>query len=334
MAKKIAIVLLLVVLVVGGIGAYFFQQFTSDAFDGSETVELRINDNDKIKDVCDSLLALGLQRPDLFKVLAKRMNYRDDNLKSGLYEVSQDMNLIELIRHLRSGRQKPVNVIINSIRTIEQLAGKITANLEIDSLTFLNHVDSIGRTDTTMTRFIPNTYSVFWNIGAASLIERMDKERSKFWQAQNRKAKAADLLLTPTEVYILASIVEQESTLESEKPTIASVYLNRLERGIKLQADPTVVFANLDFSIRRVLNKHLALDSPYNTYLYEGLPPGPICMPSISSIDAVLNPSDTDYIFFCAKPGYQNGHAFASTLRQHNNNANTYREWLRNEGIR
>ncbi|MDX1684625.1 MAG: endolytic transglycosylase MltG [Saprospiraceae bacterium] len=322
----------LLVLAFASLGYYFIAERA--AFKGEGDFELKVKTSASISGIGDSLVGEGLKFPELFEFLSKRMNYTDKNLKPGLYEIHRDLSLVELIRHLRSGRQKPVNVTINSVRTIPQLAGKITRNLELDSLDFIDHLTQNDRwNDTTMTRFIPNTYKIYWNISAQDLLKRMDRERRIFFDKKDRRARCDSLGMTPTEVYIMASIVEQESTIEEEKPLIASVYLNRIDRGIKLQADPTVVFANQDFSIRRVLNKHLRFDSPYNTYIYEGLPPGPICMPSISSLDAVMYPADTDYIFFCARPGYQNGHAFASTLREHNNNARRYREWLRSEGI-
>lgn len=320
-------------LVLGGVLTYLI--FKSPAFSGEGRFNLKIHRETDLDEVIDSLEYSGLQQKKLFAMLSRQMNYQDATLRSGLYEIDRSTPLVDLIRHLRSGRQRPVTVTINSVRTIPQLAGKITRNLELDSLGFLRFLrDSSLIHDTLMTRFIPNSYSIYWNIPPRNLLARMDSERKRFFDKNDRREKAINVGLTPTEAYILASIVEQESTIESEKPMIASVYLNRLDKGMKLQADPTIVFANMDFTIRRVLNKHLDIESPYNTYKNEGLPPGPICMPSISSIDAVLDPADTDYIFFCAKPGYQNGHAFASTLRQHNNNARTYRKWLRSEGIR
>jgi UPF0755 protein len=307
--------------------------FVSSAFNSKGTFDIKIFDTSTVSGIGADLIEEGLEHANVFLLLSERMNYRDDNLKDGLYEIDKSLSLVDLIRHLRSGKQKPVNVVVNSIRIPEELAGKITAVLELDSLTFLNYIkDQLN--DTFLTNFIPNTYSVYWNISAGDLVKRMKREKDIFWNSDDRMAKAAKLNLSPAEVYTLASIVEMETTINSERTTIASVYLNRLKKGMKLQADPTVVFANGDFSIRRVLNRHLSKDSPYNTYKYEGLPPGPICMPSIASIDAVLDPAKTDYIFFCAKPGYQNGHAFAGSLREHNRNAREYRKWLKKEDIR
>jgi UPF0755 protein len=185
-----------------------------------------------------------------------------------------------------------------------------------------------------MSLFIPNTYQVYWNTSPQNLLKRLQVENDAFWAKKNRREKAKSLGLSTQEVYTLASIVEKESLVMDEKPIIAGVYLNRLKKGMLLQADPTVVFAVGDFSIQRVLNKHLAIDSPYNTYKNVGLPPGPICMPSISSIDGVLNAEKHNYIFFCAKPNSGGRHAFANTLAGHNRNAAIYRNWLQANQIR
>jgi UPF0755 protein len=174
---------------------------------------------------------------------------------------------------------------------------------------------------------------MYWNIDAQGFLSRMKSEYDKFWSQNDRPALLEASDLTKNEVSTLASIVEKESNLASERPTIARVYLNRIEQGILLQADPTVVFAVGDFEIRRVLNVHLEIDSPYNTYKYAGLPPGPICMPSKSSLDAVLKAEPHDYIFFCAKPGYNGAHSFAKTNAQHERNAAEYRRWLNQERI-
>ena len=184
-----------------------------------------------------------------------------------------------------------------------------------------------------MSIFIPNTYQVYWNISPTELIDRMKKESDKFWSDKNRMDKLAKLEMTKEEVYTLASIVEKETNYVPEKATVAGVYLNRLNKGIMLQADPTVVFANNDFKIRRVLNKHLEKDSPYNTYKYAGLPPGPIAIASISSIDAVLENKDHKFLYFCAVPDNSGQHAFAKTLSQHNANARKFQRWLNKQRI-
>jgi UPF0755 protein len=188
--------------------------------------------------------------------------------------------------------------------------------------------------ETAMSAFIPNTYQIYWNTSPKAVLLRMIEEHDKFWDKENRRAKAEAMGYTPKEVYTLASIVETESQHKPERPRIAGVYINRLDRGIPLQADPSIVFALGDFSLKRILKKHLQVDSPYNTYKNAGLPPGPIYMSSISSIDAVLNYEEHDYLYFCAKPDFSRTHNFAKTLSAHNVNARNFHKWLNKRGVR
>lgn len=185
-----------------------------------------------------------------------------------------------------------------------------------------------------MSLFIPNTYELYWDTDPLLFVTRMQKEHDKYWSQKGRKEQIERLGLSEKEVYTLASIIEKETTNGKERATISGVYHNRLKKGMALEADPTVVFAVGDFSIRRVLNKHLKTESPYNTYLNVGLPPGPIYMPTLASLEAAIFPEEHNYIFFCAKPGYENEHSFASTLREHLRNANIFHNWLNNEGIK
>ncbi len=273
-----------------------------------------------------------------FEWVAEKKNYAS-HINPGRYLIKNGMSNNELINLLRSGKQEPVNVTINTIRTLEQLAGKATKNLECDSsalydlLTDENFISKYGfNKSTIITMFIPNTYEFYWNTSAKQFFERMAKEYKKFW-IQERKNKAASIGLSQSEVSILASIVQEETIKNDEKPAIAGVYLNRLQKGMLLQADPTIKFAIGDFSVKRILKKHLNIDSPYNTYKHKGLPPGPICLPSISSIDAVLNYQKHDYIFFCAKEDFSGYHNFAKTLSQHNINAKKYQAALNKKRI-
>jgi UPF0755 protein len=188
-------------------------------------------------------------------------------------------------------------------------------------------------TTTVKTMFIPNTYEVYWNISTERLVERLKREHDVFWN-ENRRNKAKELRLSPVEVSILASIVEEETAIADEMPIVAGVYINRLYKGMRLEADPTVKFAAGDFSLQRILFKHLEIESPYNTYLHGGLPPGPIRIPSIQGIDAVLNYSKHNYLFMCAKEDFSGRHNFAVTLREHNRNAERYRAELNRRGIR
>ncbi len=276
-----------------------------------------------------------------FDWVAEKMNYRKNKMRSGRFEIQPGWSNRALIQHLRGGKQSPVKVVLNNERLLEEVAGKVARFIEADSLELITAfndqqlVKKLGlNRETLMTLFIPNTYEFFWNQNANDFLERMKKEHEKFWSKNDRKAKAKKQNLSPEEVYTLASIVERESLQNSERPRIAGAYLNRIKRGIKLQADPTVVFATGKFDLRRVLNKHLEFDSPYNTYMYAGLPPGPISMSSISSIDAVLSPESHDYIFFCAKGDGSGTHSFAKTMAGHSQNIAVYKRNLKKRGLR
>jgi UPF0755 protein len=270
-----------------------------------------------------------------FEWLSERKKY-PELVKAGHYLIKDGMSNDELINMLRSGEQVPVKVIFNNIRTREQFAKKIGEQLEADSasvIALLNDSAYIGQfglvTETALTLFLPNTYEFYWNTDAEQFMERMNREYMTFWEGEReRKAEALDL--SRQEVVILASIVEKETNMNDEKATISGVYVNRLNRNWRLQADPTLVYASGDFGITRVLNVHKEIDSPYNTYKYPGLPPGPICIPSIASIDAVLNTEDHDYLFFCAKDDLSGYHVFARSITQHNRNARAYRRAIEN----
>lgn len=282
-----------------------------------------------------------IRNEDSFIWVAEQMNYKRDVMRAGRFKIEPGWSNRQLIAHLRGGKQAPVNVIFNNARLPEELAGKISKFIEADSLSIIqlltdeSYLREKGyRPETVISLFIPNTYEFFWNTNAEQFLERMIKEHDRFWSKNDRTAKAEKLNLTREEVYTIASIVERETTNNEEKPTIAGVYLNRIRKGMRLEADPTVVFANRDFTLKRVLYKHLEFDSPYNTYLYAGIPPGPISLASISSIDAVLNAEDHDYIFFVARGDGSGTHAFARTLAGHNRNISTYRKNLQLRGIR
>lgn len=273
-----------------------------------------------------------------FEWLAKKLDY-PQYIKSGHYVIKNGMNNNRLLNMLRSGNQTPVRFTFNNIRTIEQLAARIDEQLELDSLEIIKAVKEnsalkeMGFNDYNYASlFIPNTYEVYWNIDADEFIEKMIDEYSKFWN-ENRTKKAQSLDLTPIEASILASIVDKETAKVSEMPRIAGVYLNRLKKNWLLQADPTLVFAIGDFEIKRVLDKHKEIDSPYNTYKNIGLPPGPICIPSIAAIDAVLNTEQHKYFYFCAKDDLSGYHVFARNIKEHNRNADKYRRALNKKKI-
>tara|TARA_Y100000588_G_C14152800_1_gene881291 strand:- start:301 stop:1335 length:1035 start_codon:yes stop_codon:yes gene_type:complete len=273
-----------------------------------------------------------------FSFVSKVLGYQDA-IKPGVYLLNKDMNNLEAVRKLRAGDQTPVNITFNNVRLKPELAEKITANTGVSTdefLALLNNEDYIAdfgfNEATVIGMFIPNTYEVYWTISAEALFERMNKEYKAFWN-DSRKQKAEAIGLSPAEVSTLASIVQAESIMGDESPTIAGLYINRLNKNILLQADPTVKFALGDFEIQRVLTADTRVDSPYNTYRYKGLPPGPINLPTISSINAVLNYKKHDYIYMCAKEDFSGYHRFAKTLVEHNKNARLFQQALNRRNI-
>ncbi|MEQ9466209.1 MAG: endolytic transglycosylase MltG [Ekhidna sp.] len=273
-----------------------------------------------------------------FSFLAKLKDL-DTNVKNGMYLIKGDMTNMELINLLRSGAQTPVKLTFSNARLLKQLPKILTQNLEIDSaeLAPILFADTTAqyygfKKETFVSMFIPNTYEVYWTTRPKELLDRMKAEYDRFW-TEERKQKAKDLNMSKEQVSTLASIVQGETNKMDEAPTIAGVYINRLKRGIPLQADPTLVFAIGDFSIRRILNKDKEFESPYNTYKYRGLPPGPISMPSIPAMDAVLNYADHNYLYFCANSDFSGYHVFAKTLVEHNVNAAKFQRALNRERI-
>jgi len=293
-----------------------------------------------LEDVIDSLKLHGMIiNENHFRWTAKKMFYNTETIKHGRYIVDAPANSHEIITMLRGGRQSPLQLTIHNVRTFEQMAGRVAAKLEFDSLELVEYLqqrfDSAAGTNpyTRLTRFLPNTYEFYWTVSPEEFCTRMLKEFDRYWTTEMR-AKAEQQGLTVEEVYTLASIIEKETNYNPEKPRMAGVYLNRIREGIPLQADPTIVFALGDFELRRILYGHLSIDSPYNTYRNLGLPPGPIFMPGLSSINAVLDKEDHNYLYFCAKPTEDGpGHAYAETLQAHHVNAQRYQRWLDQQGI-
>lgn len=273
-----------------------------------------------------------------FKQVSAILHY-GTKIRSGRYELKKGMNNFQLVRILRSGRQTPVKLTFNNIRTKEQLAGRLGSQLMADSvdiLRLLNDTTFLAQyslnPNTAIALFIPNTYEIFWNQNANALFERMNKEYNKFW-TNERKAKAAAIPLTPVEVSTLASIVEEETNNTTDRPKVAGLYINRLKIDMPLQADPTLKFAVGDFSIKRVLLQHVLFISPYNTYRNHGLPPGPIRVASEKGIDAVLNYTHHNYIYMCASETFNGEHNFAATWSEHQANAKKYQEELNRRNI-
>jgi len=273
-----------------------------------------------------------------FKQAAGLLHY-GSKIRSGRYALKSGMNNFQLVRLLRSGRQSPVRLTFNNIRTKEQLAARLGSQLMADStsiLKLLNDTAFLAHYDlnpyTSISLFIPNTYEVFWNLNARELFKRMDKEYNNFW-TDERKAKAAAIPLTRTEVITMASIVEEETNNKLDRPKVAGLYINRLKAGMPLQADPTIKFALGDFSIKRILYGHLRTVSPYNTYKNKGLPPGPIRVATPNGIDAVLNYTHHKYIYMCASETLNGEHKFAATWAEHQVNAKKYQAELNKRQI-
>ena len=273
-----------------------------------------------------------------FRWVAIKKGY-NKNVKPGRYKISNGFNNNELVNMLRSGNQDPVMVVFNNVRNLEQLAGKVSGYLEGDSARFADYlsgpdlVTRYGFEPATFTSmFIPNTYEFFWTTTPEEFTERMNLEYGKFWDGE-RDRKAKRLEMTRAEVVTLASIVDEETLYDDENSRVAGVYMNRIENRIPLQADPTLKFAMGDFTLKRILHEDKKIDSPYNTYKYRGLPPGPISIPSVSAIDGVLNYEKHKYLYFCAKADFSGFHAFARTLSQHNQNAREYQKALNSRKI-
>lgn len=273
-----------------------------------------------------------------FDWAAGKKNYAE-NIHPGRYRIRQNMSNNQLIDMLRSGLQEPVNVVINVARTPEDLAAKIAAQIEAgkeDMMMLMNdeaYLHTLGFTkETIIGMFIPNTYEFWWNTDARDFFARMKKEYDRFWNRE-RSGRAGEIKFSPNEVITLASIIISETNKEDEYRRIAGVYINRLNKGMRLQADPTVKFALGDFERQRILKVDTYVDSPYNTYLYAGLPPGPIAIPPVKAIDAVLKYEKHDYLYFCAKEDFSGYHSFARTLDQHNRNARLYQKALNRRKI-
>ena len=338
--KRIYIILIVcLVLMLGTATNFSLKLFRSNTNKQFDQGYLYIPTGSNLDDVVAIIKAQQiLNNTESFKWVASKMNFK--NIKPGKYKITKGLSNIELVRLLRSGKQEPIKLTFQNIRLKTDFAGYIGKNFEIDSSAFLNMLDSIDLVrqygfdeETIFCMFIPNTYELYWNTSKEKFFERMQKEYVKFWHTE-RLAQAKAIGLSPVQVSILASIVDQEALLNREMVRIAGVYMNRLNRGIKLEADPTVIFANGDFTVKRVLYKLLQKDSPYNTYKYIGLPPGPICMPSVAAIDAVLHFEKHNYIYFCAKEDFSGLHNFASNVTEHEMNARKFQQALNNRGIK
>jgi len=302
-------------------------------------VRMTIPTGSVFEDLTDSLRRAGLLISERNFIITSRLKSFGRKVKPGSYIIEPGMSNNNIVNMLRSGRQSPVNVTFTNIRTLEELAGRIAGQIEADSASLSDFLadennylaDGFNRR-TVISVFIPDTYQLYWTADADGFYHRMLKEYRAFWNKE-RVAAAEALGLTPVDVSVLASIVDEEASKADEKPRIAGLYLNRLRLGIPLQADPTVKFAVNDFTLRRVLNKHLEVDSPYNTYKFKGLPPGPIRCPSRSGLEAVLNAEKHDYLYMVAEYDSSGYHHFSRTLAEHNKYAAAYRRELNRRKI-
>jgi UPF0755 protein len=330
--KKLLLTLLLLLFVIAALCGYLIlgpaTSFTADNHD------LYIHTGMNFSQV-DSMLSNDevLSHPAVFNWLANRVSY-PENIKAGKYEIHKGMSLLNLLKMLRNGRQVPVNLVITKLRTREDLAGMIGRKYECDSAAFMrymNNTDTLSTygvdTNTVMTLVFPNTYTYFWNTTPSRIFKKLVLASDAFWTPE-RLGQAEAHQLNRTTAYILASIVEEETTRKADKPKIASVYLNRMASGMRLAADPTVKYALRRFDLKRVYEKYLLVESPYNTYRNAGLPPGPICTPSEESLEAVLEAPQTKYLYFVAKPDFSGYSNFAETFTEHMQNAREYQKAL------
>ena len=328
--KKILIPLIIfsTILTTGSVYTYqmlYSPNFLINAEDKFIIIEENTDFNELIKKLEDDTLINDILS---FSFLSKLMEYQE-NIKIGAYKVKMNMSNYEMITMLRSGNQTPIKLTFTYARKIEDLAEKITTKLKMskdDLLNYLNeninNYSGFKKTDI-ISIFLPDTYEVYWNISPEKLTNKMYSEYKKFWNDE-RLSKLDKINLNQKEVIVLASIVASESRMLDEADRIAGLYINRLNRNMRLQADPTLIFAANDFTIRRVLNKHKKIKSPYNTYIHRGLPPGPIRLASKKYIDAVLNYEKHNYIYMCAKEDFSGYHAFATNLSDHNRNAKKF----------
>ncbi len=338
--KKFIIAMVLILIVALGFTGlnYYLKYFGGNVTDKQEY--LYIHTGADFKDVYKTIKEQGIVKDTAtFYWAAENMNYLN-RVKPGRYHLHEGMSNRKLINMLASGTQEPVTLAFHNLRLKEQFAGFVSKKIEPDSVSILRLLDSTSyvqqygfTTENVYTMFLPNSYQLYWNTTPEKFFKRMYANYEKFWTPE-RKQKAEAINLTPIEVSILASIVDAEALHDDEMPAIAGLYLNRLKKGMKLEADPTVIFAENDFTIKRVLSRYLSINSPYNTYLHTGLPPGPIMMPSVNAVNSVLDYQKNDYIYMCAKADFSGYHAFATNMADHLVNAHKFQQALNDRNIK
>jgi UPF0755 protein len=335
--KQYIIPVIICVLALAGMMIYYLTGSLSK----SEKCEyVYIDDNDNLDSVAAKLAPIAHEQTLLsFKLISRHSGY-SKHIRTGKYAILPGEDIISVLRKLKNGHQEPVRLTIPESRTTDRLAGALSRKLMVDSLTLsilLKDSSFCSKqgydTATIVCMFVPNTYEVYWNTSIENLMVRMKKEHDKFW-GNSRQEKASALGLSPNEVCTLASIIDEETSNNPEKPMIARMYMNRLDKGMPLQADPTVKFALKDFALKRIYHNMLNTESPYNTYKYTGLPPGPIKVASVAGIDAVLNAPQHQYLYMCAKEDFSGTHNFASSYSEHLRNAAKYAKALNERGIK
>ena len=331
--KKILLIILIVAVLGAALAAWLVIGVGTGFSSKKETLYIRTDAATK-KAVMDSIRVNKIiNNETIFNFLASRMGYWDQ-IKPGKYEIEKGSSILGIVRKLRNGQQTPVDLVINKLRTQEDFA-RLTGNkFEFDSIDVINYIRSSEflrkheiNTDEAMALVLPDTYRFYWNTTPEKVFSKLANETEKFW-TEERKRKAESKGLTPLQITTIASIVEEETNAQAEKGNVASVYINRIRKGMPLQADPTVKFALKDFSLKRIYHKHLTVESPYNTYRVKGLPPGPICTPSKKTIDAVLNAPETEFYYFVASPKFDGTHEFSVTYDEHLKRAKVYQEAL------
>ncbi|MDR3061557.1 MAG: endolytic transglycosylase MltG [Dysgonamonadaceae bacterium] len=339
--KKIMLsVVVAIVLLLAATGGFFYYKLTSPFFDVKETVYVYVSEQKDYNDLLLQLQSIAkIKDIKMFGRLAETIGY-PQKMKTGRYAVNSEISCKNLLENLIRGTQTPCKVTFNNIRLKDELSENIGSQLMFGPAALQQKLDDPVVCDqygfgeqTILCLFIPNTYEMYWNISIDRFLERMKKEYDRFWTPE-RLEKAGKIPLSPVQVSILASIVEEETIVPDEYPVVAGLYINRLRKGMLLQADPTVKYAVGNFSLKRILYTHLEVDSPYNTYKYEGLPPGPIRVPSIGGIDAVLNYKRHQYLYMCAKEDFSGRHSFASVMAEHLRNAQRYQAALNRNNIR
>ena len=328
--KNIFFIIIALMIIIICWTSILYYYLLAPQFYPTKTVYIYVDRDDNLDSVYNKVKANGKPKNFTgFKWMAHYKKYAS-NIHTGCYIIHPSENIYHVFSRLYRGYQEPINLTIGSVRTLNRLAGSVGRQLMIDSteiVTLINDTNfqrKLGyNIETLPAFFIPNTYEVYWNMTAQDFMERMQKEYQRFWN-QSRIRKAQALNMTPVEIATLASIVEEETNNTAEKPDVAGLYINRLHRGMPLQADPTIKFALQNFALRRITNADLNVNSPYNTYLNTGLPPGPIRIASPTGLDAVLNYTKHDYIYMCAKDDFSGTHNFASNYNDHLKNARKY----------